>query len=102
MSAITPKIRPAHLPLIAAIVLLGAFAASPPAAAQPFDLALSVRSLTAWIEGLGLWPAAAERSDPLPNAGTCIDPNGKPRPCDGAGAAPPGAPSRPADSAPGV
>jgi hypothetical protein len=88
--------------LIAAIVLLGAFAPSAPAAARPFDFALSVRSLTAWIEDLGGWLQSAERLAPPPTAGTCIDPNGKPRPCDAVDVTPPGERSRPVDAASGV
>jgi len=99
MSAITPTFRLANLLLIASIVLLGAFAASAPAAAQPLDFARSARSVTAWIEDLSRWLVSTEGPTP-PEAGTCIDPNGKPRPCDGSEVAPPGAQRQPELSGP--
>ena len=99
MSAITPKVRAAKLLLIAPIVLLGALAASAPAAAQPPELSLSVRSVTAWFEDLSRWFVPTEGPAP-PEAGTCIDPNGKPKPCDQSEVAPTEAQRRPELSAP--
>jgi hypothetical protein len=99
MSAITPMVRPANLLLIASIVLFGAVAASAPAAAQPLDFARSARSVTAWLEDLSRWLVSSEGPTP-PEAGTCIDPNGKPRPCDESEVAPPGAQRQPERAAP--
>jgi hypothetical protein len=87
MPAINPTFRPAHLLLIASLALLGA---SAPAAAQTLDFARSVRSATAWLEDLGRWLVPPGEPTP-PESGMCIDPNGKPKPCDGAEEPPPGA-----------
>lgn len=89
MSANRPTFRPARLLWIASIVLLGTISASAPAAARPLDFSSSARSVTAWLEDLSRWLVSAEGPTP-PEAGTCIDPNGKPKPCDGSEVAPPG------------
>lgn len=97
MSVITPKVRPANLLLIASIFLLGTVAASAPAAARPLDFTSPARSVAAWFEGLSRWLVPPGEPTP-PESGTCIDPNGKPKPCDSSQVAPPGArraPGRP-------
>ncbi|HXU32920.1 MAG TPA: hypothetical protein VN851_20300 [Thermoanaerobaculia bacterium] len=86
MSAITPRIRLANLLLIVWAGLLWGGAA--PLTAQPIDFGNPVRTLSTWIDDFGGWFQPAEKPTP-PESGTCIDPNGKPKPCD---FAPPGAP----------
>ena len=52
------------------------------------------------IASIILFGAVAASGPPPPDAGTCIDPNGKPRPCDESEVAPPGAQRQPELSAP--
>jgi hypothetical protein len=101
MSAIHPTRRPARLLLIASLVLFGAVAANAPAAAKPLDFTRVARGVTAWFEGLTRWVVPADGPLP-PDAGSCIDPNGKPKPCDDSEVAPPGARREPERSAPRV
>lgn len=82
MSANTPTFRPKNLLVIASIVLLVTISSTAPAAALPADFAGSaVRSVAAWFGDLGRWLLPPGDPSP-PDAGTCIDPNGKPKPCE--------------------
>lgn len=100
MSATPPKVRRSHILWVASMVLSALMAASAPAAARPLDSALSGRSAIGWIRDLAAWlkGAGQERKVDGPKAGTCIDPNGKPKPCDIV--APPGVRGAPVASAP--
>lgn len=81
MSAHPPTLRPARLLPTAAIVVLCLVATAAPATALPVDFAGSaLRGLAAWFAEVGGLVAAGDPTPP--NAGTCIDPNGKPRPCE--------------------
>ncbi len=64
------------------LCLGGVLAMSAPASALPFELGLgaSLREIAGWFEGIKSLPWGGDPNPP--NSGTCIDPNGKPRPCD--------------------
>jgi hypothetical protein len=81
MSASNPRFRPANLLLIGWIGFLCAASGSAPATAQPLEFGIPARTFSAWIHGFSRWINPAEEPTP-PESGTCIDPNGKPRPCD--------------------
>ncbi len=67
--------------LVALVALLGAVGASSPIAAQPFAPVLSVPGLSDWLLRFTGWLGQDGGSVPPSEIGTCIDPNGKPRPC---------------------
>ncbi len=76
-----PRFRPANLLLISWIGLLWVATGSGPLTAQAFNFGLSAQTVTTWITGFSHWLKPAAEPTP-PESGTCIDPNGKPKPCD--------------------
>lgn len=81
MCAPRSKFRPANLLLICWMGLFGGFAGNGSLRAQPLGFEVSARALAGWFDGLSHWFRQDGDPEP-PNSGTCIDPNGKPKPCD--------------------
>ncbi len=67
--------------LVAFVAFFGAVGASSPIAAQPFTQVLSVPGVSDWLLRFAGWLGQGGESVPPSEIGTCIDPNGKPRPC---------------------
>lgn len=81
MCASTSKFSPANLFLMGWMAFSWMAAGSDPLRAQPLAFEDSEFALAAWIDGFGRWFRQEQDAMP-PHSGTCIDPNGKPKPCD--------------------